>query len=367
MENSNKKGEGHMKKRKVISVLLVCLLTLTLLVGCGDSEASNGDGENENESWDLNLGCIANNPATAEGYNSIGYAIQEFADLANEYTEDQVNITIHWSSVLGGNVPMFEQIMMGELDFHVGQPMSSADKRFAAWNVPFVFDSVEEVKSAFDSEDGPLFKLTSEWMEENGVKLLAVNSSVFRGVVSQEPVYVPSDMSNMKIRTYEDALVNKFWGEIGTASIIAGSEIYSALQTKTVDAMEFHATGVMSFKLYEVANYFTNVNWQWTNGATLTMPMELWDSFPQDVQEGIQRAADEMVEKQYQLEKADQEKVFEALAAEGMNTIEPTEEQRQEWIDKARSMDDWFRDYVGAEAYDEYMEAVAANKAAMEN
>jgi TRAP-type C4-dicarboxylate transport system substrate-binding protein len=60
-----------------------------------------------------------------------------------------------------------------------------------------------------------------------------------------------------EIRTYEDELVNTFWGKIGTASIIPGSEIYSALQTKTVDAMEFHASGVVNFKLYEVTSYFS--------------------------------------------------------------------------------------------------------------
>ncbi|MPW25646.1 hypothetical protein GC105_07570 [Alkalibaculum sp. M08DMB] len=352
--------------KRILAISLVCLLTLTLLVGCGTGGGNNStETSGSEQTWELNLGCIANNPTTSTGYNSIGKAILEFTELADEYTEGKVKITPHWSSVLGNNVQLYEQIMMGELDFHIGQPMSSADKRFAAWNVPFVFESLEEVKIGFNSETGVLFKLTSNWMEENGVKLLAVNTSVFRGVISQDPVYVPADMKKMKIRTYEDSLVNKFWGEIGTASIIAGSEIYSALQTKTVDAMEFHATGTMSFKLYEVAKYFTDLNWQWTNGATLTLPIELWESFPEEVQKALQRAADEMVERQYSYEIADQEQVFADLEEEGMTIIKPTDEQRQEWIELSRGMDDWFKDYVGSEAYDEYMAAVAENKAAM--
>lgn len=312
--------------------------------------------------YELNLGCIANDPASADKYNANGYAIREFADKVSEYTNGQVKINIHWGGVLGSNVSMFDEVMMGSLDFHVGQPMSSADPRFAAWSLPFVYDNYDEVYAANNRETGGVFALSSQWMEENDVKLLAMGTGSFRGFISNKEIHTPEDAHDLKIRTYEDALVNHFWGNVGTASIIPGSEIYSAMQTKTVDAMEFHATGVYAYKMYEVAKYYAPLNWQNTAGTILSCSMQTWDSLPADIQESIQKAADEYAEFQRDHIKEDEKTVFQALSDEGMTIVELSDSDIQAWHDLSDSMTDFFKEYVGADVYDAFMDAVAASK-----
>ena len=365
--------------KKVITMLLTGVMVLGLLAGCGGENGQQTAGtpqsgapaqtpapaSDSGQTWQLNLGNISIDPASVQEYNSIGRAIQYFADKTGEYTDGRVAVTCHWSSVLGSNVSMFEEVMMNSLDFHVGQPMSSADARFACWNLPFVFENYDEIRAATRRDGGPVFALSAGWMEERGVKLLAMGVGSMRGFVSSKPVYVPADARDLKIRTYEDALVNTFWGKIGTASIIPGSEIYSALQTKTVDAMEFHPVGVVSYKLYEVADYFTDLNWQWTCGAVLTCPMELWNSWPAEIQEAVQKAADEYAEMQYQWEVEDNKTVYGVIEDNGMTVLEPTDEQRQAWHDVADGLEDWFKEYVGADVYTAYMEAAEQAKASL--
>lgn len=365
--------------KKLICAVLVAAMSLCLLAGCGGTKtpaeskapAQNGTETKAPESaapadngqtWELNLGCVANDPASVTEYNANGKAIQVFADLVNEYTNGRVKVTVHWSSVLGSNVAMFDEVCMGSLDFHAGQPMSSADSRFACWNLPFVFDNYDDIYAATNRETGKVFALSSEWMEEDGVKLLAMGVGSMRGFVSGVEVHTPADAHNLKIRTYEDALVNKFWGSIGTASIIPGSEIYSALQTKTVDAMEFHATGVYAYKLYEVAKFFAPLNWQWTSGTVLSMPLDLWDSMPADIQDAIQKAADEYAKNQYEGIVADEQTVFDVLRDNGMTITELSDEDIAAWHAAADAMEDYFEEYVGKDIYDEYMAAVEASK-----
>ena len=376
--------------KRTLSIVLALLMALALLAGCGssstpaanntpanntpannapaatDTPANNAPASNDTpaapadngKTWNLVLGCIANDPASVPNFNTMGVGVQMFADKVKEYTNGRVNIDIKYASILGNNVSMYEEVMNGTLDFHFGQPMSSADKRYACWSLPFTFDDFDHVSRAMDRQTGPAFKLAETWSAENGVKLLTMGCGAFRGFVSNAEAHVPADAKNMKIRTYEDELVNTFWGKIGTASIIPGSEIYSALQTKTVDAMEFHATGVMSFKLYEVAGFFAPLNWQWTAGSTLSCNMDLWDEFPADIQEAIYKAADEATAFMLEDEAAQDIVAYGVLADGGMKIVELTDSERAEWVAVAKDMEDWSRNFVGADVYDAYMAAV---------
>lgn len=366
--------------KKVIALILVAVMCCALFVGCGEKPAEPAPApapapadpakpadpapapapapEDNGQTWELVLGNICNDPATVNKYNSMGQGVKMFADLANEYTNGRVTIDCKWASILGSNVTMYEEVMNGTLDFHFGQPMSSADPRYACWSLPFTFEDFDHVARAMDRQTGPAFALAEQWAAENGVKLLTMGCGAFRGFVGNKEVHVPADAKNLKIRTYEDELVNTFWGKIGTASIVPGSEIYSALQTKTVDAMEFHAAGCINFKLNEVASYFTPLNWQWTAGATLSCNMDLWESFPADIQEALLKAADEATAFMLAKEAEDNSAAIGSLQEAGVTIVELTEEERAEWVAVADSMTDWSKEFVGADVYDAYMEAV---------
>ena len=342
-----------MKRSLAIVLALVLAVSLFSVVAGAADDAPAAE-----PTYVWNLGCIANDPASVPDYNANGNAIQVFADKVFEYSNGQAVVNVHWASVLGSNVTMFEEIMNGTLDFHAGQPMSSADKRFGCWNIPFVYSNYDEVLAATNRADGPVFALSSQWMEDDGVKLLAMGVGSLRGFVSNVEVHTPADCSKLKIRTYEDALVNNYWGSIGTASIIPGSEIYSALQTKTVDAMEFHPTGVYAYRLNEVAGYYAPVNWQDTMGTVLSMPLDLWNSLPEDIQEAIQLAADDYETAQYERMTADTETVLDTLAELGMQITELSEEDMQAWHDSADALEDFFKEFVGEDIYAAYMEAL---------
>jgi len=360
--------------KKILSLVLVFVMLVCVFAGCGKAETpntpatpganSNNDTpapepvKDEGQTWTLNLGTSAVDPTGVNSFNGSARALAYFAEKASEYTDGRVDITVHWGSVLGTNVTMFEEVEMGTLDFHQGQPMSSADARFACWSLPYTFDDYDEIWKGTNRQDGEIFALADKWMAEHDVKLLAMGVGNVRGFVSNVEVRTPADAKNLKIRTYEDELVNMYWGSIGTPSIIGMADMYSALETKTVDALEMFPSGVLTFKFYELAKYFAPINWQWTCGAVITCPMELWNSFPADIQDAIQKAADEYAEKQYEWISADDAEAFEALRAKGMTVTDLTDEELEAWRESGRVMTEQFKEYIGAEVYEEYMAAV---------
>ena len=322
------------------------------------------------EAVTLKMGALSQDPINAtKKLTSIQEEAKYIVERTAELSGGSLTIDGYWGATLGNNPSMQEQVMMGELDMHFGQPMSSNDKRYGTWNIPFIFDDYDQIVAAVNPVDGPVFELSSKWFEENGVHLLLISQAMMRAFISaKHEVVLPKDCADLKIRTYEDEVVNTFWGSLGTASIIPGSEIYSALQTKTVDAMEFQLTGIEEYNLHEVAHYVTDLNWQWTNGACWTISQSSWDALSPEQQAVLEQVAAEAFDLQASLEQEAIKTVKERLVNDlGMELREVTDEEHQAWVDHARSLDDTFAEMVGRDAYDEYMAAVAEAKDRVKN
>ena len=45
------------------------------------------------------------------------------------------------------------------------------------------------------------------------------------------------------------------------------SEVFTGLQTKAIDGLEFAGTSVVGQKFYEVAKYYSDIDWQWCSSA----------------------------------------------------------------------------------------------------
>ena len=356
------------KKRTVMVGLLSFALLAALLAGCqsagGDgTPAADGGGEQTVYRW--NLGCINADPAVVPDFNSWGHGVQKFVDLVEEYTDGQVIITPQWSSVLGGNPALFEQLEMGELELYYGQPMSGADIRFGAWNIPYLFDTYEQIEAAIDPETGKIYSQADGWMADHNAKLLSMAVGGIRGFANaKHEVITPEDVLDLKVRVYEDTVVLEFWEGLGTASILAVPDIYSSLQTGTVDGLEMHPTEIIKSKYYEVTDYYTDIDWQWVNSAVLLIGNDFWNQLTPELQEAVQRAATEAAEYQNQIQMEDTEQAYQVLEENGLQITLLTPEEKQTWIDYGRSFDDTFRDMVGAEVFDEIMAISEEVKAA---
>lgn len=354
---------------KKTSKLLFGFVLVTLILGlvaCGSGGDSAAGGTATEDSaggesgtvYEWKIGSIYSDPATVQEFNSFGLAQQKFVDLVEEKTNGQVKITPFYNSVLGGDQELFQQVRLGELEVFFGNALSGVDARFGALGIPYLYKDYDQAAQLYGSPDGEIFKMFKSWVEEHDVHLLASATGAFRGFANvKKPVVTPDDLEGLKVRVYQDPVVPIFWGDKSTPTQLAFSEVHSALETGTVDAIEFQATSILLRHFDEVLNYYTDINWQLTPGGNFIVSNKAWNELPDDLKEKVEEAAWEAANYFLEVQLADEEKALEELEKRGMEVYRLSDEERQVWIDYARSLDDQIREAIGAEVFDQVMQA----------
>ena len=201
--------------------------------------------------------------------------------------------------------------------------------------------------------------MSKEWLGEQGIELLAVGAGNLRGFVnSKHTIKTVSDLRDLKVRTYQDPVVTEFWSGVCNASPLPMSEVFTGLQTKAIDGLEFAGTSVVGQKFYEVAKYYSDIDWQWCSSANFQVSRKAWEELPEDLQRLVEECAIEAMAFQSETEIKDVEKAKEALEEQGVEYYELSDAERQTFIDYARTTDEFVREFVGAEVFDAMFKAV---------
>lgn len=342
--------------------LFLAMLMVVSLAACGGNNSSETGGDTGEEVIELKLGTDCSDPALSPDYNGYGKQIAKFCELVEEKTDGKVKITPYYESVLGGQSELFIQTRDGELDIFYGQAQSSFDSRFAFKAIPFLITDIEQLHRLLGNPDGELYKLYADVLEsEFGVHLIGQGCGTFRGLFNRKhPVATIADMEDLTMRIYEDPSVQYFWSPICNASVISFNEVYTALQTKTCDAMEIAAGVGIYSKFYEVCDYYTDLDWQFMSQGFM-LSDTAWNKLPEDLRDIVVDCAWESAEYEYELQKQDAADALTALGELGCEVYQLSDSERQEWVDYARSLDDQYREYIGAEFYDQVMDIINAD------
>jgi TRAP-type C4-dicarboxylate transport system substrate-binding protein len=349
------------KMKKLIGVSLVIMLVFAL-AGCGkkESDASRA-ASGAPVKWRMSTIYVDPGEGGDITYKSLGAAMRKFISDVNTKSNGRLEITGFYASVLGSANDTFQQMERGELEVYYGQPMSAIDTRFGAWSIPYLFRNYDEIRDIACNPDGDFFKMSASWISEHNAILLAMGITNTRGLFNaKHRVVKVADVKDLKLRTYEDPVVNAFWESICQAIPMPVSEVYTALQTKSVDGLEFAPTSIISRRYNEVGKFYSDINWQWAAGATFVVNADAFKKLPADLQKIVTDCAREAAVYQGQREIADEKTCFETLAKDGVEIYYMTPAERQDWIDYANSISDKIRRAVGAETYDKAVSQVEA-------
>lgn len=312
--------------KKYLSIILICCMALSLLAGCGSSNASDSSAAGESpaaeavpeKTFSFRMG---HSQANDHPFND---TCEYFARLVNEKTDGAVNIDIFPNSQLGDEATMMESLSMGSLDFLManGANTTAMVPELGMLGVCYLFDSKDHLVKVANDED--IFKMYTDIIDSKdlGIKLLNLMGNGTRNLYTNKPVEKLDDLKGMKIRVMPSAVDTLVWNTLGaTATTVAFSEVYSALQTKLVDGAENTYSSYAASKHYEVAPYVTVTEHQW-------LVTELWASektlsqLPQEYTEAIYEAAKETasysLEHQLELDSA----YCEQLKNDGVTFIE---------------------------------------------
>lgn len=252
--------------------------------------------------------------------------------------------------VLGNDAQMVSAARTGTLDLvnSSSSPMASIVPELGVFDLPFLLNNAKEADALFDGKVGDWFNAK---MPGAGLINLTWWENGFRHMTnSKRPITKLEDFNGIKMRVMQNKIYIDSFNAIGANAVpMAFTEVYSALETKTVDGQENPYLNIQNMKFYEVQKYLTLTKHSYSTNMLLASK-KVWDTLSSQEQTVLKECA---TQSRDAVRKANRDKEDASLAflkSQGMavNEISGTEMARIR--DKTKPIYDTASKSVGAEA-----------------
>ena len=247
---------------------------------------------------------------------------RKFAEIVKEKSGGKIDVKVFPAGMLGGDLQSVAALQGGLLQMSVMNAglMASLAPDFAVLDLPFLFESTKEADAVMDGEVGKTF---AQELTDKNLVVLAYWELGFRNLTnSRRPVEKVDDIEGLKIRVVQSPIYLEMFQALGANAVpMPFPEVYTALETGTVDGQENPAPSILTAKLNEVQKYITLTRHTY-NPMVLLFSKPLWEKLDQDEKDLLQAAATEAAAFQRQLSRDADQKAVEALAASGMTVTE---------------------------------------------
>jgi TRAP-type transport system periplasmic protein len=258
----------------VISALLSCTTALCVLAGPAAAETT------------LRL-AHASSPDSL-----INQAVTKFAAEVKDKTKGSVDVQIFPNGQLGDEGPIADGVGAGSIDIGLGGAVDSIDPRLNVLSLPFLFKDADNVHKFLDSDEG---KKVQSFGGDRGYLMLGVLDSGFRQFATSKAIEKPADLSGIKIRTPPNPVILATMKQLGAlAESIPFGQVYTALQSHVVAAVEPEMRDYYDSKWYEVAKNLSISNYIWTANWWY-MNKDRFDALTPDEQAAVKAAATDTV------------------------------------------------------------------------
>jgi TRAP-type transport system periplasmic protein len=271
---------------------------------------------------------------TAESAHGLG--AQRFADIVAKRSDGKLKIKLYPGGVLGGEAAVASSLQGGTIEMSMMGPglLTGMDKDFGVFDTPFLFDDFKEVDAVVD---GPVGKRLLDKLPEKGLIGLAYWDHGFRILTnSRRPVAKLEDIQGLKIRVQQIPVFIDTFSALGANAVpMPFPELYTALETKTVDGQENPFVSVEVTKFYEVQKYASNTRHAYSPLLVLASK-KFWDQLSDDERKILLEAAGEARPYQRQTSRAMDAKAMDTLKAKGMTVTEISTQERARMREKLK-------------------------------
>ena len=323
--------------KKTIAIGLMGIMVLNLAACSGETQpaetqaqqqetaANEGETSQEEaaagESFDTEY-----NWALATTYGSTTVVVQayeKFAELASQYTDGAVTITVYPDGQLASENDSMSQLSAGELEF-VGtgsMPWWLYSTDYAWTQAPFMITDRETYMNVYDSD--VIRQVRQSWADEYHVKDLC--GGFYRGmrkVVATKKLESVEDLSGLKLRMNSSALWNSAWQALGAVTVpLSLNELYTSIQTGVVEGCENPLSESGYLNVPEVVDYVINTD-HVVEVAIICMNNDLFESLPAPYQEALLKAGQEAIAWGEEQGEAEEEQWLKAYQDAGCEVVE---------------------------------------------
>jgi TRAP-type transport system periplasmic protein len=247
-----------------------------------------------------------------------GRAVKFFAEQIEKASAGKMRLRAVGAAALGPDTQMQQALVGGAQEMMVGSTATlvGITKEMALWDTPFLFNSVQEADAILD---GPIGQKVMDKLQEKGLVGLVYWENGFRNLTnSQRPVNKLEDMAGIKLRVMQNNVYLDSFKTLGANAVpMPFSELFGALETKTVDGQENPYNTILSSKFYEVQKFLSITNHVYSPWIVL-VSKRWWDQLNKAEQKVLMDAAIASRDFERKDTRAEAAKALDELRAKGM-------------------------------------------------
>lgn len=241
-------------KKGIVSTLLITMLIVASLAGCSNSEPANtNDQAGTDEVIHIQFGHdnLPGEPLTM--------AAEYWAEKLEEVSGGTMILDVYDSSSLGSKNDLLDQMMAGDAVMVVGDGGFAADYGVNDMGItmgPYLFKNWDQVNKLVNSD---LWSELKDQMADAGMTVVGDNWQYgARSTMATSKIETPKDFAGLKIRVPGNTVQVEGMEALGASPVTMGlSEVYSALQQGTIEAVENPLSTLLANYYDEVCKYAT--------------------------------------------------------------------------------------------------------------
>ena len=292
----------------------------------------------------------------SNGVNDVHPAVlgaKKFKEVVESKVGARYEIQVYANAQLGDDVRATESVRAGTLEMVIPStsPLTGLSKELMVFDLPFLFPNSQVATKVLY---GPVGQRILDSMSSKGLKGLAYWENGFRQLSnSVREVKSPADIKGLKIRTMENPLHLAAWKALGAnPTPMPFSEVFTAMQQKTIDGQENPVVVIYLQKFNEVQKYVTLTGHIYTP-FLLLMNQKLWDGMSAEDQKAFMDGAIAGRDYVLQLNKEMTDTQIKKLREFGMTVTELTPQQLKVFQDAVQTVYTQFEDRIGKSLVDE--------------
>jgi len=289
-----------------------------------------------------------------------GRAVKFFADQVEKASGGKMRVRAVGAAALGPDTQMQQALIGGAQEMMVGSTATlvGITKEMALWDTPFLFNNVREADAILD---GPIGQKVMDKLQEKGLVGLVYWENGFRNLTnSKRPVQRMEDFDGIKLRVMQNNVYLDSFKTLGANAVpMPFSELFGALETKTVDGQENPFNTILSSKFFEVQKYLSVTNHVYSPWIVL-VSKKWWDGLSKDEQKVLLDAARASREFERKDTRDEAGKALAELRAKGMVVNELPAAETARMRARLAQINTAIAANVGQELWNETQAALAA-------
>ncbi len=283
--------------------------------------------------------------------------------MMNKFKEDiekasngDFKVTVKPNNEAGGEEKLAELIKRGTIQVAiVGGYLKNDEPMTANIEQPFIIDSWAHARKVYTGEEVHKY-LDGQYNEKAGAHIAGYVVNGFRQISSSKPVEKLSDFRSIKIRTpLNEVFVETFKAVGSNPTPLPMTELYTALETRVVDAQENPYATIKEMGWWEVQDYLIETRHMFSPSFVVVND-RFYNNLSDDEKALFDRCLKDAIAYNWEISEQFDNESKDFMISKGVTLIQPDEQFKADMRKACEPVYQWFDDnFPGSKEFREFI------------